>query len=756
MAGASLLMLSACGGGGGGGVNAPSTTPIATTTPTTPTPTPTTPTPTTPTPTPPVVTINYNDAEYQRSNATVDSGAIAAYNSGYTGTGQMLAIVDSGIATVGTEFTGRVLSASRDFGGNGNITDVDGHGTAVAATAAAARDGSQITGVAFNANLLVLRTDTAGSCAMTDGCSFNSNTLATAVDYARTNGAKVINMSLGGDAMPANLAAAVNRATAAGIIIVISAGNDANAQPEAFAQVANTGNARGLVIIAGAHDSTGAISSFSNKAGTFGDYYLTALGTAVRAFNQNGTAYLYSGTSFSAPEIAGAAILLGQAFPNLTPAQIVALLYSTATDAGASGVDSVFGHGLLNLARAFQPAGTTSLAGSAIPITDGDTMTLSSAMGDAKVTGQSAGQAVVLDSYGRAFTMNVANGVARIAAVRPLRQGIAGNLRTSDLALGPLSVSTTLASAAGGTPWNGLALGRRGFDQGISRRPVASSMVARISPRLTMAAAYATSGQTLAQRIDPDAPAGSFLAARAPDETPGFSGQQAMSLAARQSHGRMAIGFTAERGTLGSVARGDPATPAYTLAGVRAERRFGALTLIGSASTLIEEGTVLGARLASAMGRSGAATRYFGMEARYRIGNGWSLRAAWRQGWTHTASAGVLLASDIASRSAALDLTHLGRDSRFGVRLALPPRVTGGGFDLWLPTSYDYASGAIGYSTARIGLTPQGQEQDIEANYGTRIAGGWIDANLFLRRQPGNFAAAGNDLGTALRYSLSF
>ena len=68
---------------------------------------------------------------------------------------------------------------------------------------------------------------------------------------------------------------------------------------------------------------------------------------------------------------------------NPAVAQIVQRLFSTATDAGATGADSIFGQGILNLAAAFAPAGSTSLAGSTVPISVSDNGTLSPAMGDA-------------------------------------------------------------------------------------------------------------------------------------------------------------------------------------------------------------------------------------------------------------------------------------------------------------------------------------------------------------------------------------
>jgi len=52
--------------------------------------------------------------------------------------------------------------------------------------------------------------------------------------------------------------------------------------------------------------------------------------------------------------ISGAVALMAQAFPNLTGKQIVNILFQTADDLGAVGVDSIYGHGRLNIQRAFQ------------------------------------------------------------------------------------------------------------------------------------------------------------------------------------------------------------------------------------------------------------------------------------------------------------------------------------------------------------------------------------------------------------------
>src|SRR6185312_8235712 len=168
----------------------------------------------------------------------------------------------------------------------------------------------------------------------------------------------------------------------------------------------------GAVIIAGAIDANGKITDFSDRAGNQPNHFLVARGDRICCEYKNGQIYvdnqgyeyLLSGTSFATPQIAGAAALLAQAFPNLTGKEIVDILLRSAFDAGDPGTDATYGRGILDIARAFQPIGTTSLAGSstALALTDSGAAT-SAAMGDA-VTRASL-KTVVLDDYKRAYAV---------------------------------------------------------------------------------------------------------------------------------------------------------------------------------------------------------------------------------------------------------------------------------------------------------------------------------------------------------------
>ena len=456
------VLLVGCGGGGGGG---PISTPAPQPTPTpSPVPTPA-PTPS-PTPTP---ASTFNTAEFRRSDGPGYHDAVAAWQQGIAGDGSIIAVIDSGIDADSPEFAGRIHPNSADVAGNRSVDGEDDHGTNVAMIAAAARDGNGILGIAWDAQVLALRADEPGSCG-TDtpddpslGCLFNDRDIAAGVDRAIASGADVINLSLGGGAAGPILLDAIARAAAAGIVIVVSAGNGGDGsdpaappdEPDPFASSILQAGA-GHVIIVGSIDENGQFSDFSNRAGSDAAAYLTARGESICCVYQNGSLYittdaggqqfvtLFSGTSFSAPQVAGAVALLAQAFPNLTGAEIVEILLDSARDAGAAGTDAVFGRGILDIAAAMAPAGTTTLAGTTTSVALLDDVVIgSTAMGDAP--GKQDLRTVITDKYDRAYGYNLATRL-RSAEVSPRLLGaVERQGRTLSAATPAMSVAFTVA-----------------------------------------------------------------------------------------------------------------------------------------------------------------------------------------------------------------------------------------------------------------------------------------------------------------------
>ena len=133
---------------------------------------------------------------------------------------------------ISREFTGRIDPASGDVAGNRGVSDDGGHGTAVSAVAAAARNNRNTMGVAFDATIVSERADDPAPAPQRTAAPSSTTAIAAGIDAARLAGAKVINLSLGGSQPgSARLLGAMQRAVNAGIVIVvIAAGNDGTHQ----------------------------------------------------------------------------------------------------------------------------------------------------------------------------------------------------------------------------------------------------------------------------------------------------------------------------------------------------------------------------------------------------------------------------------------------------------------------------------------------------------------------------------------------
>jgi hypothetical protein len=668
-----------------------------------------------------------------------------------------IGVVDTGVNPSLADFAGKIDPASRDVAANRGIVDNEGHGTAVSAVALAARNGSGVEGVAFDAILVSLNTANPNDCSGDDGCTHGSVDIAHAIDLAREAGVRVINISLGGSDPSSAVNQAVARAAAAGIVIVMSAGNEGDkpegANPEGFALSAS---AAGNVIIAGAVDGSHNITAFSNRAGSGQAVYLGALGSRVTAPDQTGALFLWSGTSFSAPVISGAAALLASAFPNLTGKQIIDLLLGSADDAGAPGIDPIYGRGVLNIGRAFAPQGTLSLPGSQIPVAS-TAGTGSPATGDAtpKLVGM-----VILDGYSRAYVMDMADALAEAAREQPLAAALQPGLHTATAGARNVAVSITMARNPFGAPQVGFAELGLTRDQASRARFVSGLAVSRLGRRTAVALGLSETARTLQQRLTAQSQH-AFLVARDPLGRMGFQSDSAGSLGLRQQVRGVGVTLTAERGRVWQGALGRALVqPGYSIAALALDRRFGPATVTLGASRLSEQDTLLGARFTAMLGAAGGTSWFADASASLDLGRGWDLAANYRRGWT-AASGGVGLATGGRLSTDAWNLDVAKRGAfRAGDRLALrvmqPLRVRSGGIDLRVPVSYDYATLTAGYESRLFNLAPTGREIDLEAAYAVPLLGGELAANAFARRQPGNVAAIDRDLGAAIRFTLGF
>ena len=256
-----------------------------------------------------------------------------------TGQGVIVAVVDSGSGPhpdlaenllPGRSIIGTVESQ------DGRDIDASGHGTHVAGIiAAVANNGIGGSGVAPNAKILPIQVlDQAGQGDARD--------VAAGVRFAADNGARVINLSLGGATESSSLTQAITYANDKGVLVVAAAGNGGAADKPKWPASLD------LTLAVTAVDQANNATSFDQR----GDYIdLSAPGSNIVS-TAKGDYVTLSGTSMAAGFVAGAAALLFAAEPRVTNAQVRDILLRTATDIGEPGRDVTFGAGLINMVAA--------------------------------------------------------------------------------------------------------------------------------------------------------------------------------------------------------------------------------------------------------------------------------------------------------------------------------------------------------------------------------------------------------------------
>lgn len=354
---------------------------------------------------------SYSD-EYDAQPGLALINAQVAYDRGYTGSGIVVGVADTGIAINHPEFIGRGFEFVRYFGGNtipigdywGDslkkyvfpIDDPSGHGSHVSGIIAASRDGVGMHGVGYDAKLVVAGIGDVSGWINPDGHAF--------YPYLIQSGARIINNSWGSSQeitskTRESLIADVeylgfNEVLATGTLLVFATGNDNSMQPSIEAGLPHlfpeyTAN----WVAVNALTLDGKESSYGNECGVAKYWCISAPGGDVidnfptsvinngvfsvnvpgslddsinalyhdfypNIFAEAGGNYTrMSGTSMAAPHVSGALAVILQAFPYMTMEQIKLTMFTTATDIGNPGVDDVYGWGLLNLGKAIDGPG---------------------------------------------------------------------------------------------------------------------------------------------------------------------------------------------------------------------------------------------------------------------------------------------------------------------------------------------------------------------------------------------------------------
>lgn len=246
------------------------------------------------------------------------------------------------------------------FANSPKAWDHDGHGTFVAGIIAATHNNKAgIAGINPNAKIMVLK-------AINNFGHSRASFLARALIYAADNGAQVVNMSVGGKELSDIEQDAIAYAHAKGVVIIVAAGNEGvNVDTYGIA-------ASDKVITVASSDLKDKRTIFSNwgKAIDIAAPGIDVLSLRARRTDtmrdipgveyKPGDAYvgddkrLYraSGTSFSAPIVAGVASLIVANNPRLRPDEVRRILVNSARDIGVPGIDQYSGYGMLDARKA--------------------------------------------------------------------------------------------------------------------------------------------------------------------------------------------------------------------------------------------------------------------------------------------------------------------------------------------------------------------------------------------------------------------
>lgn len=278
---------------------------------------------------------------------TEDTWAVAG-----TGTGSVIAVIDSGLVPNVYDLAGQTVSNGVDFSSDGNVNALNaagGHGTEVALVASAiANNVHGSPGWAPGAKILPLKVQ---SQTTENGVPLMWSTwVASAITYAVDQHVDVINLSLSIYGNDPSVESAIDYAAANDITVVASSGNrrfDGNptSWPAAYPSVLAVGAL-----------SPNLTDSGYSESGPYVD--ITAFGTAtvnastVYEPEHTNSCFTDNGTSISAPIVSAAVAIMRQKFPTWTSTQIIDRLTSTATDLGDPGKDDIFGYGALNLYKA--------------------------------------------------------------------------------------------------------------------------------------------------------------------------------------------------------------------------------------------------------------------------------------------------------------------------------------------------------------------------------------------------------------------
>ncbi len=303
--------------------------------------------------------------------------APAMWALGYTGYGLTALIMDTGTSphhpALRNNYLGLYKPLEEVWSGVGEEPfDCDDHGTHVAGTVLGLdRLNNDTIGVAFNGMW---------TAAPPIGCGFQNTNLGVIDTYEwsldpdndpNTNDIPAVINNSWGFGGPSNgsecngiFTTTFDALEAAGIANVFAAGNDGpGPQTLSGPQNVNTSlvNCFSVAALQGSNPAL-PVANFSSRGPSICDSSdeslrikpeVSAPGLSVRSSIANGYYDNFSGTSMASPHVAGAVLLLREAFPDLSGEDILLALYFSCRDLGVPGEDNTFGMGVIDVKAAY-------------------------------------------------------------------------------------------------------------------------------------------------------------------------------------------------------------------------------------------------------------------------------------------------------------------------------------------------------------------------------------------------------------------
>jgi subtilisin family serine protease len=264
-----------------------------------------------------------------------------------------IAVVDTGADLKAPDIAAKSPTTFNAVTGRRSVSDVTGHGTFVASVAAGSvAGGGVLRGFGGDAKLMIVQANRGAN-------EFDDVDEAAGIVWAVDHGAKIVNLSIGGAQTSKAERNAIRYAVSHGVLVVAAAGNTGeggNVRSYPAALVGPRGLAVASSTVAGKRAPFSTVARYVSLAAP-GVRVLGATTAAAstseypRAAIASAALYAYgTGTSYSAPQVAGAAALVWAANPSLTAAGVIEILEQTASGHGTWNPGT--GYGVLDVASA--------------------------------------------------------------------------------------------------------------------------------------------------------------------------------------------------------------------------------------------------------------------------------------------------------------------------------------------------------------------------------------------------------------------